>query len=201
MNVACQYPSPDKLIHGFQQLIGQNFQTLDDVRDKIKEISQKSKLRYVSFSTGKSRKRQIFCCSCYFTDFDCRSKLSVEYSFEQQKIIHISFDSLHSHKINQIISGKKRNVLTKVQKETIKNQTTIGVPAARIRLNLGFHITKDTLYSQRRKFLKDEKTNEMENMIIEMNNWLNWSNIIVKNDENEFLSAYVFHDRIVETNY
>ena len=75
----CQYPSPEKLILGFQQLVGQSFQSLDDIRDRIKEISQMSKLRYVSFSTGKSRKTQLFCFSCYFPDLDCGSKLGVEY--------------------------------------------------------------------------------------------------------------------------
>lgn len=41
----------------------------------------------------------------------------------------------------------------------------------------------------------------MESMIIEIKNRSNWSNIMIKNCENEFLSAYVFHNRIVETNY
>ena len=36
---------------------------------------------------------------------------------------------------------------------------------------------------------------------MEMKKWPNWSNIIIKDDENRFLSAYVFHDRIVGTNY
>ena len=190
--------TPLPLIEAFKNLDGAVIPSHEALVARVTEISEFYGNRFIAFSTGKSRKTQIFACCHRRTIFNC--PVEAKFQLINGAAKFISCDEKHTHEINSKPNHRKQNSLTIKQRKEIKEATINGVTSGKIRLNMGLLCSKDVLYGVRRPILKSYKINEMENLQKEMNLWKNWKNILLIENKT-FHGCYIHHIPICSSYY
>ena len=193
--------TPPELIHAFQQLDGAIFLNTNALAARVHDISEFHNCRYISRSTGPTRKTQLFACRYYRSIFMCNACLRISYDPQTKIAKFESCDIQHTHDISGICNTRTRNSLSSTQREKIIAATKQGETAYKIRMQEKLTCSKDVLYGARRETIQKMKAVEMESLVDEMKSWLGWENIINIDDNRRFDRCFLFHKRVMEQNY
>lgn len=192
--------TPSELIKEFEKLNGAIID-LKSLVTKIHDVSIENNCQFVSICTGESKKTQVFGCKFHNSSFQCKAFVKFYYEKEENKIILDTMNNTHNHLIGQVKTGRSRNTLTSTQKQSIYELTIKGFTSGRIRLLENLTCSPYSLYSARRKAIKEMRSNEMQDTINEMKKWSNWTNIIYKNKSNKFEYSYSFYEPVINSTY
>ena len=201
MDNPCSIPTPPELIQAFQSLEGAHIPSTQALAERVSGLSDSYKCKYVSLSTGPSRVTQIFSCVHRKSIYCCPATVRFRLDFSNQIVHFESCDQNHNHNIGIPSTKRMKNNLTRAQREKIADATREGVSAYHIRLHHALTCSKDTLYNARRGEKKRQREREMNDLLLEMDSWPGWTNVVLRDETNTFCGCYCFHDRILSSDY
>ena len=119
-----EYQTPAKLLDDLKSLSGV-YPNIPALTERVRNITDESNCRYVSYSVGPSRTTQIYICHNRNTIYNC--KATAHFSFEDGIVRFISCDQFHTHPIDVPSTHRIRNKLTCLEREKIRTMTKHGL--------------------------------------------------------------------------
>lgn len=194
------YQTPQSLVEQFHDLNGKHLD-FGELKDQILTISTKYDCKYTCFTTGTTRKTQVFRCKHYNTSFHCEAFVKFYFNDEKQVFILDTMNNEHSHMIGQVAPDRNTYTLTKEQKRKIEEYTKIGLTAGRIRILENLYCSPQVLYNARRELLKQMRLDEMKMLLNEIDQCKNWEFMEHHDKDQKFTYLYAFHQPVINSFY
>ena len=199
------HQTPDFIVDFFYAFDG-SYTPPSELQERIHNFTYQHQCKYVAVHTGTQRKSQTFACINHDV-MKCPAFIRYYYN-ERNKLFVETGCHQHNHLLSDITPKKARNALTSTEKAVIRERTENGDMAVQIRKdpNQSFGtISKNILYSERKKVLDAIRENDIPLMESEFLRHPNWNSKIYtirsQSQNYQFLCSYSYHMPIMRSNY